>query len=255
MGRSLIIGDIHGRCDKLIAVLQKAGFNPGFDVLYSTGDFCDRGEQPVEVLDYLMKLGDSFLPVLGNHDAWLEYWLHTGVADSDWTDRNGGSITVEELLRQPMEWLEELKEWLGRIPLVRVTDDCVIMHAGIPAGMDENSLCSMASMERPIPIFMLESEFMNLVRMGIDMREYQTMESIYWDRDYLLSAIAAEYGEKGDLPPFPTDRDIWIGHSALRSRKPFHSESYHLYAIDTGAGTGKGLLTVVNMDSKEYWQA
>ena len=254
MGRSLIIGDIHGRCDKLIAVLQKAGFNPGFDILYATGDFCDRGEQPVEVLDYLMKLGDSFLPVLGNHDTWLEYWLHTGVADSDWMDRNGGSITIEKLSGQPQKCLGKLKDWLGRMPLVRVTDDCLIMHAGIPEGMNESSLCSMASMERPIPIFMLESEFMNLVRMGIDMREYQTMESIYWDRDYLLSAIAAEYGETGDLPPFPTDKDIWIGHSVLRSGKPFHSESYHLYAVDTGAGMG-GPLTLMDMDTTEFWQA
>ena len=252
MGRNLIIGDIHSRYEKLTAVLEKAGFNPGFDVLYSTGDFCDRGEQPVEVLDYLMKLGDSFRPVLGNHDAWLESAL-AGVTDPNWTDNNGGAVTEKAVFSMPEEWRGKLKEWLARIPLVRVTDDYLIMHAGIPAGMDESSLCSMASMERPVPIFMLESEFMNLVRMGIDMREYQTMESIYWDRDYLLSAIAAEYGEKGDLTPFPTNRAIWIGHSALRSGKPFHSDSYRLYAVDTGAGMG-GPLTLMDMDTKEFWQ-
>lgn len=254
MGRNLIIGDIHSRYEKLTAVLEKAGFDPADDILYSTGDFCDRGEQPAEVLGCLMKFGNSFRPVLGNHDSWLEYWLHTRVADSDWTEQNGGGITVEKLSEQPKEWLETLKVWLGTIPLVRATADCLIMHAGIPAGMDEGALCSLASSQRPVPIFMLESEFMNLIRMGIDMREYQRMESIYWDRGYLLSAIAAEYGEKGDLPPFPTDRDIWIGHSALRSGKPFHSDAYHLYAVDTGAGLG-GPLTLMDMDTTEFWQA
>lgn len=53
MGRRLITGDIHARHEKLLVVLEKAGFDPVEDVLYSVGDFCDRGERPVETLDHL----------------------------------------------------------------------------------------------------------------------------------------------------------------------------------------------------------
>ena len=120
-------------------------------------------------------------------------------------------------------------------------------------------------MERPVPIFMPESEVIDLIHMDIDMSEYEALEELYWDRSYLLSAMAEgnsatiNLGHGNIRParePLNTEKNIWIGHTPLvKSGRPFHSESYHLYAIDTGTGTGKGLLTVVDMDSKEYWQA
>lgn len=254
MGRNLIVGDIHASYDKLAAVLGKTSYDPDADRLYSVGDLCDRGDQPVQVLDFLMKLGSSFCPVLGNHDSWLEYWLHTGTADPNWTCGNGGDVTVRELSRQPAEWLEALRDWFSAIPLIRVTENHIIMHAGIPEGMNERRLLSIASSKRPTPLYMMEDEFMNLIRMGIDMREYEALEAVYWDRDYLLSAIAHERGGEALLPPLPTDRNIWVGHSVLRSARPFHSACYHLYAIDTGAGM-KGPLTLMDMDTEQFWQA
>ena len=265
MGRNLIIGDIHSRYEKLTAVLEKAGFDPSSDKLYSVGDFCDRGEQPVETLDFLMGLNDSFRPVLGNHDAWLEYWLYRKKFDLDWIAGNGGNITLGKLSSQPAEWLDRLKDWFSRIPLVRFDENNIIIHGGIPDGMDEKALQDIAAMERPVPIFMPESEVIDLIHMDIDMSEYEALEELYWDRSYLLSAMAEgnsttiNLGHGNIRParePLNTEKNIWIGHTPLvTSGRPFHSESYHLYAIDTGAGTGKGLLTVVDMDSKEYWQA
>lgn len=43
MGRNLIVGDIHSNYNKLMDVLSKVHYNPDKDVLYSVGDFCDRG--------------------------------------------------------------------------------------------------------------------------------------------------------------------------------------------------------------------
>lgn len=265
MGRRLITGDIHARYEKLRAVLGKAGFDPAEDVLYSVGDFCDRGERPVETLDCLMGLGDSFRPVLGNHDAWLEHWLHTGRSDDNWISGNGGDITFRELSRQPEEWLGRLKGWLSRIPLVRIEDDAIIVHGGIPKGMDEAELGRIAGDRRPIPLFMTTCEHLDLVVMGIDMSEYDRLEELYWDRAYLLSAmddgrhrfISTGHGRVEEaVPPLDTEKDIWIGHTQLLpSGKPFHSGRYHLYAIDTGAGSGMGPLTVADMDSKTFWQA
>ena len=83
MGRNLIIGDIHGMYDRLITVLSETGFKPEEDTLYAVGDFCDRGPNPIKVIDYLMAL-PRFLPVVGNHDMWLyEYLCGRGPDNQD----------------------------------------------------------------------------------------------------------------------------------------------------------------------------
>ncbi|MDT3389758.1 MAG: fructose-bisphosphatase class III [bacterium] len=74
MARNLVIGDIHAMYDRLVSVLSAAGFDPQEDTLYAVGDFCDRGPEPINVLDYLMGL-PHFLPVVGNHDMWLYEFL------------------------------------------------------------------------------------------------------------------------------------------------------------------------------------
>ena len=69
MARNFIIGDIHAMYDRLISTLSSAGFRPGEDNLYAVGDFCDRGPNPVEVLDYLMSLPHRYRVVRSR-------WLH-----------------------------------------------------------------------------------------------------------------------------------------------------------------------------------
>lgn len=250
-GRRLIIGDIHARYERLRGALEKASFSPEKDILYSVGDFCDRGDKPVQTLEYLMDLGDSFRPVLGNHDAWLESALITGVADPNWTDNNGGAVTEKAVFSMPEDWRERLKQWLSGIPLIRVMEDDIIVHGGIPAGLGEDMVTRIAKLDRPVPLFRML--WNGETRDELILMDF--MERFYWDRDYILSAMAHEHGNIPNQKPFDTGKTIWIGHSQLVSGKPFHSEAYHLWAIDTGAGSGRGPITVMDMDTKEYWQA
>lgn len=254
MKRRLIIGDIHAHFDAMKNVLHKAGFNPETDILYSVGDFCDRGDKPVETLEYLMGLGDAFRPVLGNHDAWLESAL-AGVTDPNWTDNNGGASTEKEVFSMPEEWRERVKKWLSGIPLIRVMEKDIIVHGGIPAGIGEDIIMRVAKIDRPVPLFSIfwegESED------EIALMNY--LELFYWDRDYIISALRSVYRENPMRrtrlrEPFNTERTIWVGHSQLASGKPFLSSAYHLAAIDTGIGSGRGPITVVDMDTREYWQ-
>lgn len=78
MGRNLIIGDIHSRYEKLTAVLEIASYNPDSDILYSVGDFCDRGKDAVKTLRFLMSQ-NNLRAVIGNHDIILQNWLYTGL--------------------------------------------------------------------------------------------------------------------------------------------------------------------------------
>ena len=63
-----IVGDIQGCFEGLQALLRKVEFSPINDRLIAVGDLIGRGNQPLETLDYLYSLEDSFDTVLGNHD-------------------------------------------------------------------------------------------------------------------------------------------------------------------------------------------
>ena len=53
--RILVCGDIHGEWDKFMMTYKKAAFNQDKDLLVFLGDYLDRGEQPVPVMESLDK--------------------------------------------------------------------------------------------------------------------------------------------------------------------------------------------------------
>lgn len=67
MGAVILMAGTKGK-RKALSVLSESGFNPEEGTLWSVGDLCDRGPEPLKVLDYLMSL-PLFLPVVGN--PWL----------------------------------------------------------------------------------------------------------------------------------------------------------------------------------------
>lgn len=247
MARRLIVGDIHSNFNLLTEVLDKAAFQPENDILYSVGDLCDRGSQPGRVLRYLKEL-PHFRGVLGNHDLFIEYYLCTGNADFGWTGNNGGRGTLNVLRSFRESEKKEFMHWFASFPVIRVEDDAVVVHGGIPSVYTEKELERAAASKRPVPL---------LYSRKVDASE---LEEFLWDRSYLASALS-EAGCRQTipffdfLPPLNTDKRIFIGHTPLDTHRPFYSEKYHLVAIDTGAGTKSGPLTLLDMDTLEYWQA
>ena len=74
VNRNLIVGDIHGHYDKLMAALEAAGFSDS-DTLYSVGDLFDRGLENLKVFQFCKSLGNRFKPVFGNHDIYSFQYL------------------------------------------------------------------------------------------------------------------------------------------------------------------------------------
>ena len=242
--RRLIVGDIHARYEALRKVLEMASFDPDEDILYSTGDLCDRGREPVETLEFLFSL-PGFRPVLGNHDIWLELFLLTGEVDVDWL-YNGGVDTIRRLSSGlSKRKTEELGRWLSSFPVIRLEEDDIIVHGGPGPCRSMAEVERLAAMRRPSPF-----------RIG---------NGILWDRDYLFSAMESERYEVPSkymkvhydlVPPLETERTIWSGHTQLiGTARPFIAPSYHLVAIDTGAGSGLGKLTLMDMDTRQMWQS
>ena len=73
MARTVVVGDIHGCYDELLALIEGVGLRES-DRLVSVGDLVTKGEKSREVLELFMS-DARFASVIGNHDrALLEYW-------------------------------------------------------------------------------------------------------------------------------------------------------------------------------------
>lgn len=248
MARRLIVGDIHAQFKLLKEVLNKARFDPEEDILYSVGDLCDRGHNAASTLKFLMSLPD-FRPVIGNHDLSLEYYLFTGSAEDEWLERDGGRITLNAVKAFfSAGGRDRLRSWLASIPAIRVEADAIIIHGGITASCTEKKLKEMALLKRPAPLLYSHDA------------DGQLLDSLCCDRNYVRSAMCdaglpANLRIEDFVLPLKTRRTIFVGHTPTEDGRPFFSEKYHLIAIDTGAGGGEKPLTLMDMDTHEYWQA
>ncbi|MBU3577564.1 metallophosphoesterase [Polynucleobacter sp. UK-Kesae-W10] len=65
-GKDWVVGDVHGHFKRLEDALDKIGFDPAKDRLFSTGDLVDRGPASEEAIDWLAK--PWFHAVMGNHE-------------------------------------------------------------------------------------------------------------------------------------------------------------------------------------------
>ena len=66
--RTLVVGDVHGCKDELLAVLQKANYNPQTDSVVLLGDVIGKGPSPHEVIRLARGKGKGWHMLLGNHE-------------------------------------------------------------------------------------------------------------------------------------------------------------------------------------------
>lgn len=133
--RTLVIGDVHG-CSKTFNRLLDVIRLERTDTLYLLGDLIDRGPDSKGVIDTILQLqkdGFRLLSVLGNHESLALNAIETGVYEDylDWED-NGGEETLKSYgVRTPKEIPTEHIEFMNSLPLYRMTDKLVFVHAGL----------------------------------------------------------------------------------------------------------------------------
>ncbi len=122
---SYAIGNVQGCYDDLCRLLEQIGFDPASDRLWFAGDLVNRGPHSLEVLRFVIGLGERACTVLGNHDLHL-----LAVAASE--DRLKTHDTLTELLRAPDR--SEILAWLRHRPLLHHDPDAglTMVHAGLP---------------------------------------------------------------------------------------------------------------------------
>ena len=144
-----VTSDIHGYpLKKFKELLKKAGFSDG-DFLFVLGDVIDRGEEGVDILEWLMYQPNIEL-ILGNHEAMLLScdFLFEEITDasicqltpdrmallSHWR-RNGAEPTINGLSKRSPSVRADILEYLREAPLYDTAEaggkGFLLVHGGL----------------------------------------------------------------------------------------------------------------------------
>ncbi|MCX5678972.1 MAG: metallophosphoesterase [Candidatus Omnitrophica bacterium] len=214
--RTFVIGDIHGAYQAFLQCLKKADFNKNKDHLICLGDVCDRGPHVKECIDELLSIQKRTY-LLGNHDAWALDWAIKGISVREWLEQ-GGSDTIASYKDGGMP-VEHIR-LLAQAPLWLLDKNRLFLHAGFDV---DNGL------------------------------EGTPKNVILWDRELLCRAKLLHQS----CPEFKFGGydEIFVGHTpTLIFNKDTPQKFCNVWAIDTGA-VWSGKLTIMDVDTKEYWQS
>lgn len=227
-GRTFVIGDIHGAVKALIQVLERAAVTEN-DLLIFLGDYVDGWSQSPEVINYLIQLKDSHNCIFmrGNHDDLCYRWLKFDESNDTWL-LHGGASTVKAYEKVPFNFIKMHIHFFENLNNYYIDEqNRLFIHAG----------------------------FTN--HNGVEHEYFEKM--FYWDRSLWELVLAMDKNlKKGDLfyPKRLTHyKEIFIGHTSLsRIEKDIPINATNVWNIDTGAAH-KSPLTIMNVDTKEYWQS
>ncbi len=125
MGRTLVVGDIHGCFDELVSLLEKADL-ANDDHVVAVGDLIVKGRKNKEVLNLFIS-DARFSAVIGNHDlALLKFW-------------QGTTTELKESQRRVSVELDSEKEryagYLSSLPFALDLGSHAVVHAGVRPGI------------------------------------------------------------------------------------------------------------------------
>ncbi|HEX8844792.1 MAG TPA: metallophosphoesterase [Pyrinomonadaceae bacterium] len=124
-GRTIVVGDIHGCYDELLALLEKARFGAD-DRVVAVGDLVVKGEKNREVLDLFIE-DKRFSSVLGNHDRALKRYLRG--------KKNSLKESQERALKELRADPERYYLFLQSLPLMIDLGSHLVVHAGLRPGI------------------------------------------------------------------------------------------------------------------------
>lgn len=208
-GRDFAVGDIHGEYALLMDALDRTGFDPYKDRLFSVGDLVDRGPDSLACLELIRQ--PWFFSVVGNHeDMMFQHVLGASHCVVHTWFANGG--TWWRAHENDPDAKELVAEAFANLPLAIEIDHPAgltgIAHAAPPARWSEDNF------ERR------------------DARSH-----VMWDRDILEKR---RFDYPGILPP-PLTR-LYMGHTPLAAPLSRNGLNW----IDTGA-VYTGHLTVTEL--------
>lgn len=244
--RTLTVGDIHGGLKGLKQALSRANLKLG-DKLMFLGDYVDGWSESSEVVHYLLELSalHECIFIRGNHDKWCEDWLLKGQAPINWVNQ-GGQSTIDSYVRTGYVADSSHKQFFRDLRNYYIDDENRgFVHGGF------------------------------ISRKGLGHEAYES--DYYWDRDmWQLAMLLHSREEEGSNKSlrFRKHKEVFIGHTSTLNWicKPHYPEFHNprqsplngpinipmnrcnVWNLDTGGGF-KGKITVMDIDTKEFWQS
>lgn len=231
--RRLAIGDIHGGYLAMLQVFERAGFNTADDLLIGLGDYVDGWPDSHEVIKYLMEL-KNFKGVIGNHDLWFieaaPDICKNGIEVDElyqtfkniWVSQ-GGEATLRSYAKH-LGSVQSHARFISDLPGYLIVDDKLFIHGGCPDWED-------------LPNALPE----------------QMTYSLAWDREMFYAFLRSDRKNPQVLDGFS---ECYIGHTSTsrydKTLQPVFCNG--LWNLDQGGGW-EGKLTVMDIDSHEYWQS
>jgi serine/threonine protein phosphatase 1 len=214
--RRWVVGDIHGAHKALVQCFQRSAFDVKNDMLICLGDVCDRWPEVNKVFDTMLTIPNLVL-LLGNHDEWALNWFLNGNETDIWLAQGGDKTKESYPHGVPQKHIDLLKNALLYFEL----DNKLFVHAGF------NPQMNIKKQDRKI---------------------------LLWDRSFLKAAL--QYNRDGENHNLTSYDEVYLGHTpTLNFGQDKPMKTCEVYLVDTGAGWKGGLLTLMDIDNKEYFQS
>jgi len=248
MGKTFCMGDIHGGYKSLIQCLERSNFDKENDTLIQLGDVADGFPETDKCVDELLSI-KNLISIKGNHDAWAHKWFETGIALVPWVQQ-GGDETIESYKGKHDKMNDHYEKfWRKQVNFYVDDNNRAFVHGG----------------------------FSSSKGLGHDLDE----SNYYWDRDLWELALMQDRNrlpQERILNPTASNRfykysEVYLGHTSTTSWKAKGNvkeskdsnqilngkitvpmNRCNVWNMDTGGGWG-GKLTIMDIDSKEYFQS
>lgn len=228
-----ILGDVHSAYKALKQCLERSNFNKKEDTLITLGDIIDSYENVVEAKETVEELLTikNRIDIRGNHCFWFLEFIDYKVAHPAWLQQ-GGDMTIKSYNAYKEEIPQEHKQFFNNQHYQYIDDkNRLFIHGGY-------------NWKKPF------SETSNQDKMW-DRKAFNA--ACQWELHALLHPTEPK-------TYFKEFREVFIGHTQTMSvdwrmkkdTKPLHVSN--MWNLDTGSGSN-GKLTIMNVDTKEYWQS
>jgi len=238
MGRTLVMGDIHGAYKAMLQCFERSGFNSQTDHLIQLGDVADGYPQVYECVEELLKI-KYLIPLRSNHDDWLNEFIHTDFHPYYWN--MGGKASLISYLEHAGKSNRYFASGSGYKSALQSSDiplsHQTFFNNQLPWYIDDQQRCFVHAGFNPDVPF-----------------EQQNIQNFYCDRSLWQQAIRHLHAQTSFSTP-SAFREIYIGHtSTTKLGTDLPMRAFNIFNIDTGAGHD-GRLTIMDIDSKEFWQS
>lgn len=229
MPERIVIGDIHGALKALEQLLLKLDLQSGDELIF-LGDYVDGWSQSAQVIDFLLALRENYscIFIKGNHDAWAETWLKTGLADPEEWVRNGGAQTIASYKGYSAKQIEEHLQFFDEMVYYYIDpENRLFVHAGFTGTQ------------------------------GPAKEHFRDM--FFWDRTLWELALATDENLLPASAFYPKRlkifKEIFIGHTPTTNYGidvPMHA--HNVWNVDTGAAF-RGRIAAMNIETKAFCQS